>query len=110
MAKKTGQNQSGSKSSRNLILCIGTYFFLWLSGIIVYLFSNNKEDKYLKFHALQAILLGIVITIIDWLTFIPGVFLLAIILWLYGLYAGYKVYEGEDIEMPIIGKFAKEHS
>lgn len=91
-------------------MCIGTYFFLWLSGIIVYLFTSKKSDEYLKFHALQAILLGIVITILGWLSFIPFMFIVTIILWIYGIYVGYQASEGKDIVMPIIGDFAKEHA
>lgn len=98
------------KHERNLIMCIGTYFFLWLSGIIVYLFTHRKEDEYLKFHAMQAILLGIIITIVGWLSFIPFLSILLIILWIYGIYVGYEASEGRDIEMPIIGAFAKKHA
>ncbi len=101
--------KGGGAQGRNLIMCIGTYFFTWLSGIIVYLFTNKKEDKYLKFHAMQAILLGIVITIIGLLP-IPFIGIISLILWVYGLYVGYKASEGMDIEMPVIGDFAKEHS
>lgn len=97
------------KHKRNLVLCIGTYFFTWISGIIVYLFVNKKEDEYLKFHGLQAILLGIVITVIFWLP-IPFLPILSLILWIYGIYVGYEASEGKDIEMPIIGEFAKKHA
>lgn len=97
------------KHKRNLVLCIGTYFFTWVSGIIVYLFVNKKEDEYLKFHGLQAILLGIVITVMFWLP-IPFLPVLSLILWIYGIYVGYEASEGKDIEMPIIGEFAKKHA
>jgi uncharacterized membrane protein len=96
------------KQERNLILCVGTYFFTWLSGIVVYLFINKKEDAYLKFHALQAILLGIAIFVVFWIP-IPFFPILSLILWIYGLYVGYEASQGNDIEMPIIGEFVKKH-
>lgn len=39
------------------------YFFTWLSGLIFYLIE--KEDKKIRFHAMQSILLGVVMFIVS---------------------------------------------
>ena len=88
------------------ILYILNYFLLWLSGLLVYV-TEGQKSKRAKFHALQAIFLGIVITI---LAYFPIINLVALLLWIYGLYVGVKAYEGEDISMPVLGDYAKRYS
>lgn len=39
------------------------YLFLWLTGLII-LLTAKKEEKYKRWHAIQAIALGIVVVII----------------------------------------------
>ena len=81
------------------------YFFTWLSGLIFYLIE--KEDKKIRFHAMQSILLGIVITVLS-MTFILGI--LGFVLWLYGLYVGYKEYTGETVRIPYLAEYAEKYA
>ena len=103
-----------SKGNRDPILYIGTYVFTWLSGLIVYLVK--KDDKNLKFHAVQAIMLGVVIVIVSIVGgYAYGAFGFAagaveLVLWIYGIYVGYSASKGEDIMIPVIGEYAKEYS
>ncbi|MCL4328414.1 MAG: hypothetical protein M1151_06700 [Candidatus Thermoplasmatota archaeon] len=103
------------------ILYIFAYLLTWLSGIIVYVLYGSKNEN-LRFHSIQAILLGIVITAV-WilgqiLTFafvyfywIYWIFWLVQVLgWIYGLYVGFEAYNGRNIEMPVIGQFAKQQT
>ncbi len=102
------------KGGRDPILYIGTYVFTWISGLIVFLVK--KDDKNMRFHAMQAIMLGVVITAISIvggyaygaLYSVGGI--LELILWVYGLYVGYSASKGEDIMMPVIGEYAKKYS
>ncbi|MHB8371397.1 MAG: hypothetical protein ACYDAO_00165 [Thermoplasmataceae archaeon] len=94
------------------IMFIFAYLLTWLSGIIVYVLYADK-DKDLRFHSIQAILLGIVIFIIEGISFFIFftariiVNIVILLLWLYGLYVGYKAYEGVSIKMPVIGDMIK---
>ena len=100
MAAKSG------RQGKNEILCIVTYLLLWLTGILVYI-TEGQRSKRMKFHALQAIFLGIVVFVIS---FIPIIRILGLLLWLYGLYVGVMGYNNKDIEMPLIGKYARQYS
>lgn len=60
MAKQT--KAKGKASENNNIMYLFAYFLTFISGIIVFLISPT--DKRLKLHAIQAIILGVVIVII----------------------------------------------
>lgn len=89
-----------------------------VTGIIV-LLLKGEDDKRLKLHSIQAILLGvlliilsIVFSVVDIFIFLFSIFtsLLLLFVWLYGLYAGLEAYRGRDIVMPKITELAREYS
>jgi uncharacterized membrane protein len=98
-------------SNERRLLLVFAYLLTWLSGVIV-LFINDGRDQNLKFHSLQAIFLGILITVIWMGSFllIPPVriidYLMDFLLYLYGLYVGIQAYSGRSISMPVIGTLA----
>ena len=62
-------------------------------------------------HRLQAIFLGIIIFVILYLPFFHALWiLLGLLLWLYGMWIGIKAHQGEDIEIPLIGDYARRYS
>ena len=87
----------------NKLVYIVAYLFALLSGIIVYLIAG--QNKRLKFHARQAIVLGIIIFVIG---FIPIVSLLTIVIWIYGVYIGVQAYYGKNISVPFMSKFEEK--
>ena len=92
------------------IMYIFAYILTWLSGIIVFFIAG--DNKRLKFHALQAIFLGVGATVLDLvLFFIPflGPFL-AFLIWVYGMYIAVKAYGGEDVKVPVIADYASRYS
>lgn len=97
----------GMKGKRNGIVFLAVYFFSWVGGIVGFILSG--EDKALKFHSIQSILLGILEFI---LVFIPFVgWIVQILLWLYGIYLGYEAgMQEQDIEVPYLGAYAKQSS
>lgn len=80
------------------------YVLSWLTGIIVLLIAG--DSKFLKFHAWQSIIFGIIITILG---MILSMFCIGIIVfplgWIYMLYGAYMVYTGKQFRMPIIADF-----
>lgn len=102
MAKKTETAKAPAKAqkdSRTMMLV--AYIFTWLSGLIV-LLTAGKDDEEVRFHAWQAILLGVAAQIGFFLLFFPG-----LIIMLYGWYIGYTAYsKGERILAPVIGEIA----
>jgi uncharacterized membrane protein len=63
----------------------------------------------MKFHAIQAILLGIAAFIIVLIP-VPFFYLIGFLVWIYGMYVGVVAYNGRDISMPVIGEYAEKYS
>ena len=93
------------------IMYIFTYLLSWISGILVFV-TKGQTDKRMKFHSLQAIFLGIVATVLDFVLFFIPVLgsLLAFLIWLYGMYIAVKAYEGNDVKIPVIADYAAKYS
>lgn len=82
------------------------YVLGFVSGILMYLY--RKDDKNMRFHAVQASIIGIIMAVLFFLTII-GV-TLSFLLWLYSLYIGFNASEGRKIVVPIIGEYAERMS
>lgn len=90
----------GKAAAEDKVACLVAYVLTWLTGLIVFLITP-KERKKVRFHAMQAILLGIVSVLLLW-TFIGP-----LLIWLYGLYIGYQEYSaGVTMEVPVLGAYA----
>ena len=110
--EKTSMNMEENIASA---LC---YVFVWVTGIIFYILE--KENKTVRFHALQSIIVFLPLTIIvgilqGILLFIPFIGwaisgligLLMFILWLILML---KAYQGEKFKLPIVGDIAEKHA
>ncbi len=82
------------------------YIIPLLAGIIVLLIGG--DSKFLKFHALQSIVYGIVMWVI---LAVLGWFCIGFIIWVVGLlyawYGAYMIYTGKPFEIPVIADFVK---
>lgn len=87
-----------------------SYFIGFITGIIF--FVMEKENKYVRYHAMQSILISVPLTILfSILSIIPilGWFVLVLlspvsfILWLFLMY---KAYQGEAFKFPFAGDMA----
>lgn len=80
-----------------------------LSGVV---FLILEKDPYVKFHALQSIVVFGVIFILQW-AFAITIFLaplsglLAILAFVMWLMLIYKAWKGEEWEVPLLGKYAR---
>ena len=84
------------------------YVFGFVSGIVFLLLE--KENKFVRFHAMQSVIvfLGImIITAIPFFGWLMSVLIvpLGIALWLILIY---KAYQGEKFKLPVIGDFAEK--
>ncbi|MEM4359179.1 MAG: hypothetical protein QXT45_01460 [Candidatus Bilamarchaeaceae archaeon] len=100
-------------------LAFVAYVLTWLSGLVVFLIAKDKakNQKFVRFHAMQAILLGAAvfvaalvlgfIPILGWVM-IPFV---ALGVWLYALYIGFTyAYKGQIYKVPYLGEYAEKYS
>ncbi len=92
------------------------YILGWITGIVFFLLE--KENRFVRFHAMQSIVTFLPLTIIIWI--IQGLFfwvpvvgwailtliwILTLILWLVLMI---KAYQGELYKLPIVGDFAEK--
>jgi len=104
-----------AKTSMNLeenvagLLC---YVVGWITGIVFLVLE--KENTFVRFHALQSILTFLPLSVIAWLLgWIPFVgwalgalvSILMLILWLILMY---KAYQGERYKLPLVGEIAEK--
>jgi uncharacterized membrane protein len=92
------------------VLC---YLGIWITGIIFYLVE--KDNKIVKFHALQSILTFLPLNILYWvlwyifwwsgITYILGT-ILGIIIFILWIVLMIKAYQGEKYKLPIVGDIA----
>ena len=83
------------------------YVLGWVSGL-VFLLSEKKNSR-VRFHAMQSLMFFAGLTVVSFIPVIgwllsPFVMIIGFILWLMSIY---KAYSGEDFELPIVGKMAK---
>ena len=115
----------GKSSVGNLdanVAALLAYIATWLSGLIFYLME--KDNRFVRFHAMQAILLGgsaIVILIVfsvlwsvtAYISWILGSLfgLVGLLIWLVVLAAWVmcmvKAYQGQQFKLPILGNIAE---
>jgi len=85
------------------------YIFAPLIPLIMLLMEEKKARPFIKFHAVQAIVLGVIEMI---LYFVLGWIFVGLCLGLalfgYMIYVGVKAYQGEYIEVPVVTDFIKK--
>lgn len=84
-----------------------SYVLGWLTGII---FLLIEKDPFVRFHAMQSIIVFGALTI---LMFVPVIgWMLSPLLWIVGfilwLVLIFKAYQGEEFKLPFVGDFAKK--
>ena len=92
------------------------YILGWITGIVFFLLE--KENRFVRFHAMQSIVTFLPLTIIIWiiqalLFWVPVIswailsliWILILILWLVLMI---KAYQGELYKLPIVGDFAEK--
>ncbi|MFP3950497.1 MAG: DUF4870 domain-containing protein [Candidatus Micrarchaeia archaeon] len=121
--QKPAVETSGGNES-NLLAAVG--YIIGIIAIIMYLVK--KEDKFLRFHSMQSILLWVgafVVAIVLWIIsavvgMIPVIGaigcvfgFLGLAVWLVAfvaaLYCAYKAFEGEKYGLPYIGPMARKY-
>ena len=97
-----------------------SYFCGWVTGLIFFLME--KENKFVRFHAMQSLILsGVFIVLyialsilgnipfLGWLTLFayPVLGILGLIVWILMMV---KAYQGEKFKLPVIGDIAEKNT
>ncbi len=113
--------KKSSTGMESQIAVLIAYLFGWVSGLIIYLIE--KENKFVKYHAMQALILGIfevaciivisvilgLIPYIGWFLFSWLGYVLASVAWIFGIIAIIKAFKGEVYRIPVISKLADKY-
>lgn len=90
----------------------GLLCYIWIVGLVFLIIS---KDKFVRFHALQSLIMGIAFAVISAiLVFVPIVNFFSWILWpaymVLIVVMMIKAYNGEKFKLPIIGDIAEKSS
>ena len=84
------------------------YVFSWISGLVFLMVEKN--NAYVRFHAMQSLMFFgaltviVMIPVVGWLLS-PFAMIVGFVGWLMSVY---KAYNGEEFELPVVGKFARQ--
>jgi len=100
------QFETPSLTSDDKLWAALAYVFSPLIPIILLLMEEKKNRPFIKFHAVQALAIGIVLAI---LVPIIAIFTLGCgaIIWFVMFYWAYKAYQGVMFDIPVITNFIK---
>ncbi len=93
--------------SRNTMAAL-CYALAWVTGIAFLLIE--KKDKFIRFHAMQSVVTFGILTIASFIPLIgwvlsPFITIIGFVLWLVLMI---KAYQGEELELPVVGKLARQ--
>ena len=104
----TAANPEGDRT-----LAAVAYILTWVTGLIIF-FIAKKEDKYARWHAIQAIGFGIAATVVSIVVSLLRIPFLGMIVWLLVIVGiivlAMKAYQGEKIRLPVIADMADKNA
>lgn len=103
---RTSQARPPAQSDTNKILAALGYPF-WIIAIIMALTDIGKKDPFVKYHAWQAIFLGVAGFVIALIPFIG--WLVWFIIFIMQIYYAFQAYGGNYFEVPVVYGLAKKY-
>ena len=83
-------------------------YIFGLIALIMLLMEDKKARPFIKFHAVQSLALNVILAVIAIVLSITVVGALCLpVFWLVFLYWGYKAYQGEYFDVPVVTDFIK---
>ena len=100
------EEKKGSGLPRNTAAALA-YVLGWLTGLV---FLILEKDEFVRFHAMQSILVFGGLTVLALIPLIgivlsPIIMIAGFVLWLVLIY---KAYQGEKFKLPVVGDFAEQ--
>lgn len=118
------QPPAGAGMTENMA-CALCYLLGLITGILFLILTPYNQSPRVKFHAWQSILTHLAVIIVFWVVGLSGIVLafaglgallalmwpvLGIATFLGWLLLMYKAYNGENLELPVLGAFARKQS
>ncbi len=99
---------AGEITSDDKLWALLAYVFSPLVPIILMLIESKKDRPFLRAHNAQALVLGLintVLTVVLSATLVLGC--IPMLVWFYMVYLGVQAYQGKMVEVPVITNFVK---
>lgn len=100
----------GESNSR--VLAAVAYVLTWITGLIIFFVAKN--DKYARWHAVQAIGLGIFAFVVSLILRILPLGILSNVWWILVIVAviilAVKAYQGEKFRLPLLADWADKYA
>jgi uncharacterized membrane protein len=108
--KDLGKTSTGMQPNVAALL---SYLIFFITGIIFYVIE--KENKFVRFHAMQSIVVFGALFVLSWILgitmigifLIPIVSVISLVLWILLMI---KAYQGELFKLPVAGDIAEKNS
>jgi uncharacterized membrane protein len=120
MTEPANTAPAGTGLAPNLAAAL-SYVLGLITGVIF--FVLEKDSPYVRFHAMQSILVSVVlivlqivlgmvgvVPVIGWLFAILGGMVLGIVALILWLVLMFKAFNGQEWEVPVIGKYARQYA
>jgi uncharacterized membrane protein len=112
MAEQESEQMSGQTpsdvTSNDKVWAGLAYVFPVIVPLIIMLMDDIKERPFVKAHHMQALVWGVALYIISAvLSFTVVLACLSFVFYLVSVYWGYKAYQGETFDIPVITDFVK---
>jgi len=106
--KKEAVAKKGSTGLQPNVAAMLCYVAGWVTGLIFLLVE--KQDKFVRFHAMQSLMAFGVLTIVPFVPVIgwilsPFMAVLGFVVWVVCLY---NAYQGKEFRLPVVGELAKK--
>jgi len=118
---------SGSTGMTNNVAAALAYFLTFITGILFLILEPYNKDKFVRFHAFQAIFFGVavaafwIIFSMLWTSFLFGgvgffwvlwqiIRLIELGIFILWIFLMYKAYNKEEFKLPIIGNIAAKQA
>jgi uncharacterized membrane protein len=83
-------------------------WLFWPIAIIVLLLEDKKQRAFIKYHAIQALAVGVVGYVISGVLSVVGIgCVLWVVVLIYQIYLAVKAYQGEWVTIPAVTDFCK---
>lgn len=108
-AEAKAVTKSGTGLPKNTAAAL-SYVLGPVTGVVFYVL---EKDPYVRFHAMQSIVVFVVLVALQWvfgltLVLLPVVPLLSIVMFILWLLLIYKAWMGSEWEVPVLGKYARK--
>ena len=114
MSEAKGKTSMGMEQNLEGLLC---YVLGWVTGIIF--FIMEKDNKFVRFHAMQSIIVFGAIFVVDIIlsilrVFVPFIWILTVLLgiitFILWIVLMMKAYQGQMFKLPVAGDIAEKNS